>query len=190
MLAARLRRTTSAPQSPAKYKLRQKPARLGQGRPGTRRARILISGDREPVTARLIARRPRRQRAATASREVPGPLSANPSPTRPAPPARGPFRSRHSPAAATLASAPSALPHTARPPREVLKLTAGCFGLHVSPLVHVRALSDELTRSRMGLRRQRLIRYRESSRGCRIEPPVFVEEVTAPRAQRGHDHGR
>jgi hypothetical protein len=35
-----------------------------------------------------------------------------------------------------------------------------------------------------------LIRYRQSSRGCRIESPVFVEEVTAPRAQRDHDHGR
>jgi hypothetical protein len=54
----------------------------------------------------------------------------------------------------------------------------------------VRALLDELTRSRMGLRRQRLIRYRESPRGCRIESPVFVEEVTAPRARRDHDHGR
>jgi hypothetical protein len=47
-----------------------------------------------------------------------------------------------------------------------------------------------LTRSRMGLRRQHLIRYRQSSRGCRIESPVFVAEVTAPRAQRDHDHGR
>jgi hypothetical protein len=52
------------------------------------------------------------------------------------------------------------------------------------------ALLDELTRSRMGSRRQRLIRYREAPRGCRIESPVFVEGVTAPRAQRGHDHGR
>ena len=53
-----------------------------------------------------------------------------------------------------------------------------------------RALLDELTRSRMGLRRQHLILYRESSRGCRIESLVFVEEMTATRAQRDHDHGR
>jgi hypothetical protein len=33
----------------------------------------------------------------------------------------------------------------------------------------VRALLDELARSRMGWRRQHLIGYRESSRGCRIE---------------------
>ena len=49
---------------------------------------------------------------------------------------------------------------------------------------------DEVTGSRMSLRWQRLIRYRESSRGCRIESPMFVEEVTALRVQRDHDDGR
>jgi hypothetical protein len=57
-------------------------------------------------------------------------------------------------------------------------------------LADVRALADELTGSRLGLRRQHLIRSRESSGGCRIASLVFVEEVTAPRSQRDHDHGR
>jgi hypothetical protein len=39
-------------------------------------------------------------------------------------------------------------------------------------------------------RRQHLIRHRDSSRGCRIESSVFVEEATALRAQRDHNHGR